>query len=47
VTSRLAVFEAAMQVKLTHLIKSYLKTAKKRKKSGNRRIFLHKSVSER
>jgi len=45
VTSSLAVFEAAIWVKSTHLIKSYLKT-RKRRKYGNK-IFLHKSPSIR
>jgi len=47
VTSSLAVFEAAIWVKSTHLIKSCPKTRKKRKKYGNKRNFLHKAPSER
>jgi len=39
VTSSLAMFEAAMRVKSTHLVKSCLKTGKKEK-------LLHKSPSE-
>jgi len=38
VTSSLAVFEAAIRVKSTHLIKSCLKTRKK-EKYGNKRYF--------
>jgi len=43
VTSSLPLFEAAM-VKSTHVIKSCFKIEKK---YGNKRIFLHKSPSER
>jgi len=39
-------FEAAMRVKSTHLIKSCLKIRKKRK-YANKRIFLHKTPSKR
>jgi len=38
-TSTLAVFEAAIWVKSTHLIKSRLKPEKKRKKYGYKRNF--------
>jgi len=41
VTSSLAVLEAAIRIKSTHLIKSCLKTRKKRK-YGNKRNFLIK-----
>jgi len=37
--SSLAVFEAAMWVKSTHLEKSCLKTRKKKRKCGNKRNF--------
>jgi len=36
--SSLAVFEAAIMVKSTHIIKSYLKS-RQRKKYGNKEIF--------
>jgi len=39
VTLSLAMFEAAIRVKSTHLIKLCLKTRKKRKKYGNKRYF--------
>jgi len=45
-TSSLAVFEAAIQVKSTNLIKSCLKTRQKRRKYGNKRIW-RKSPSKR
>jgi len=37
--SLLAVFEAAIWVKSKHLIKSCLKTRKKKRKCGNKRYF--------
>jgi len=46
VTSSLAVFEAAIRVKSTHLIKSCSKT-KGKEKYRNYRYFLHKSSSKR
>ena len=45
-TSSLAVFEAAIRVKSTHLIKSCLKTRKK-EKIWKEKKFLHKSPSIR
>jgi len=45
VTSSLAVFEAAIQVKLTHLIKSCLNTRKK-ENMEMQEIFLHMAPSK-
>ena len=40
-TSSLAVFEASIRVKSTHLIKSCFKTRKKHRKYGNKRNFFY------
>jgi len=45
VTSSLAVFEAAIQMKLTHMIKSCLKIRRK-ENMEIKEIFLHKSPSK-
>jgi len=39
-TSSLAVFEAAIRVKSMYMIKSWLKTSKKKRKCGNQRYFI-------
>jgi len=46
VTSLLAAFEAAIRVKSMHLIVMF-ENQKKKRKYGNKRIFLHKSESKR
>jgi len=47
VTSSLAVFEAAISVKSTHLTKSCLKTRKYKENMEIKEIFLHKAPSKR
>ena len=48
VTSSLAVFEAAIRVKSTHLIKIMFENQiKKKRKYGNKKLFLHKSPSKK
>jgi len=47
VTPSLALLEAAMRVKSTHLIKACVKTRNKRENMEIEEIFLHKTLSDR
>jgi len=47
VTSPLAVFKVAIRVKSTNLIKSYLKTRKKRKYGNKRKYYINLHLQDR
>jgi len=47
VTSSIYVFEVAIRVKSTHMIKSYFKTRKKRKYGNKRKYYINFHLKDR
>jgi len=47
VTSSVAVFKAAIQVKSMHMIKSYLKPEKKRQYGNKRKFYINLHLNDR